>query len=259
MAASSSNTEESPSPGPDPEPAEPSAPAPSSDPTSSDPPASDTSAPEEPAPMIDIHPPHHPVHTWKDFLIHMSAICLGLLIAIGLEQSVEYLHHRYQAREARASIQQELTENVRILQRNLDNLAACQSELAKDMDVLGSDAPDAQTLHVLQYSWYLVRPHDAAWNAAKTNGSIALIAPSDIEGANYFYQSNDELLPGYISYFTDMESAEGIVDHARAAGKLNQPERDQLRTLTASAIGRARLFSLLLPAQMGALKNSKLD
>ena len=46
--------------------------------------------------MLDVHPPHQAAHTWKDFLTHMATIVLGLLIAIGLEQSVEWVHHREQ-------------------------------------------------------------------------------------------------------------------------------------------------------------------
>ena len=35
--------------------------------------------------MIDVHPPHKPTHTWTDFFIHIATICVGLIIAIGLE------------------------------------------------------------------------------------------------------------------------------------------------------------------------------
>ena len=37
--------------------------------------------------MLDVHPPHEVTHTWKDFFIHIATIVVGLLIAIGLEQS----------------------------------------------------------------------------------------------------------------------------------------------------------------------------
>jgi len=220
--------------------------------------AAETSV-EDAAPMIDVHPPHQPVHTWKDFLIHMSAICLGLLIAIGLEQTVEYIHHRFQAREARASIQQELTENASLVQHNLTRLGADKAELAKDMDVLNSNATDAQALSLIQYSWYLLRQHDAAWNAAKTDGSIALIAPRDIGAANYFYSSSSETLPVLFAYMADMETAAAIVDHARIAGRLDQSEREQLRLLTASSIGRANFLYEVAHYQSEALKNSKLN
>jgi hypothetical protein len=75
--------------------------------------------------MIDVHPPHGPTHSWKDFLIHMSAICLGLLLAIGLEQTVEYIHHRHEVSETRRALQEERQENIRILHENVeDNIMA---------------------------------------------------------------------------------------------------------------------------------------
>jgi hypothetical protein len=44
-------------------------------------------APGALGPMLDVHPPHEVTHTWKDFFIHIATIVVGLLIAIGLEQS----------------------------------------------------------------------------------------------------------------------------------------------------------------------------
>jgi hypothetical protein len=39
--------------------------------------------------MLDVHPPHHAASTWRDFFIHIATIVIGLLIAIGLEQTVD--------------------------------------------------------------------------------------------------------------------------------------------------------------------------
>jgi hypothetical protein len=39
----------------------------------------------EAQPMQEIHSPHEGVHTWKDAFIHIGIICVGLLLAIGLE------------------------------------------------------------------------------------------------------------------------------------------------------------------------------
>lgn len=44
--------------------------------------------------MLDVHPAHHPANSWKEFFIHIATIVLGLLIAVGLEQTVEYFRHR---------------------------------------------------------------------------------------------------------------------------------------------------------------------
>jgi hypothetical protein len=54
--------------------------------------------------MIEVHPPHEDVHTWRQFFIHIAAITIGLLIAIGLEQTVVYFHHRHQLQEARREL-----------------------------------------------------------------------------------------------------------------------------------------------------------
>ncbi len=54
--------------------------------------------------MLDVHPPHHAAHSWRDFFIHIATIVVGLLIAVGLEQTVEALHHRHQAAELREAL-----------------------------------------------------------------------------------------------------------------------------------------------------------
>jgi hypothetical protein len=70
--------------------------------------------------MIDVHPPHGAVHTWKDYLLHMSTIVLGLLIAIGLEQSVEALHHRDQRHQLEEDERAEARRNIDILTTHLN-------------------------------------------------------------------------------------------------------------------------------------------
>ena len=124
--------------------------------------------------MIDIHPAHHAASTWRDFFIHIATIVLGLLIAIGLEQTVELIHRH---RDARASIQMEIGRNKEMLDRDQKALADTQKHLAKDLDLLNSSAPNAQVLSQLEYKWNLTRRQDAAWNAARIDGSLALIPP----------------------------------------------------------------------------------
>lgn len=69
------------------------------------------SAAEEPAAMLEVHAPHDAPHSWKDFFIHIATITTGLLIAVGLEQTVEYVHHRFQAAEMAARLHAESLQN----------------------------------------------------------------------------------------------------------------------------------------------------
>jgi hypothetical protein len=61
---------------------------------------------------LDIDAPHEPIRTWKDFFLHLTTITIGLLIALMLEASVEWIHHRHLVHEARTNIREELGENT---------------------------------------------------------------------------------------------------------------------------------------------------
>ena len=65
----------------------------------------------EERPVIDVHAPHGGIHTWKDFWIHLGTIALGLLIAIGLEQTVEWMHHLHQRHKLEDDLRDEATRN----------------------------------------------------------------------------------------------------------------------------------------------------
>jgi hypothetical protein len=60
-----------------------------------------TETTQEQAGMLDVHPPHHAASTWRDFFIHIATIVIGLCIAVGIEQTVEFFHHHHLVRKAR--------------------------------------------------------------------------------------------------------------------------------------------------------------
>src|ERR1035441_4939530 len=72
-----------------------------------------TTGHEHPATMLDFHPPHEALHTWKGFFIHIATIVIGLCIAVGLEQTVEFFHHRHQVAETREALRVERESNIR--------------------------------------------------------------------------------------------------------------------------------------------------
>jgi hypothetical protein len=72
--------------------------------------------------MLDIHPPHHAATTRRDFFIHIATIVIGLLIAIGLEQSVEAIHHRHQRNELTEHMRAEAERNLPVIRESLVRL-----------------------------------------------------------------------------------------------------------------------------------------
>jgi hypothetical protein len=132
--------------------------------------------------MLDVHPPHQAAHTWKDFFIHIFTIVIGLLIAIGLEQTVEHFHHQHQAHFLEDSLQQETRKNRAILDADIDimvhvhqveeqNKASLESTLASHgkfpFEYIDYDpAPD----------W--TPPTNAVWASARDNGTLSLLPPA---------------------------------------------------------------------------------
>ncbi len=86
--------------------------------------------------MIDVHPPHEPVHSWPDFLLHLVTITIGLLIALSLEGCVEWQHHRHLVHDAEASLQAEIENNAKGMQGTLDDLHTQQATLKQDVVIL---------------------------------------------------------------------------------------------------------------------------
>ncbi|HEX5283108.1 MAG TPA: hypothetical protein VFW30_03230 [Bryocella sp.] len=86
--------------------------------------------------MIDIHPPQHGSMTARDFFIHLGIVVLGILIAIGLEQSVEYFHHRHLAVEARRSLLAERITNESSNQFNIFATQRHERDLQHDLAIL---------------------------------------------------------------------------------------------------------------------------
>jgi hypothetical protein len=69
--------------------------------------------------MLDVHPVHSAVRTWRDFFVHIATITIGLLIAIALEQSVESLHHVHQRHQLQNDLLEEAKRNRDILTTDL--------------------------------------------------------------------------------------------------------------------------------------------
>jgi hypothetical protein len=197
--------------------------------------------------MIDIHPPHQSVHTWKDFLIHMSAICLGLLLAIGLEQSVEYLHHRHQLAEARQQLATERDLTREILRKNLRSVARMQAQLDRDVSILNRHlaSPGTPLSAPLDYSWLLYRTPDGAWQAVRADGSLSLMSQAELRATTYRYEVFDTLMNAFHDFQRAIEVAGAIARRPPASTPSLQTTRELL-SATSTAQGSLAVIQRFL-------------
>ena len=136
--------------------------------------------------MIDVHPPEHAAHTWKDFFIHIATITIGLFIAIGLEQTVEHIHHVHQRHQLEDNLRAEFHSNLRSDAIDFHVLAddrayTLQLKSAVTARRFGSSsppappAPDDPRRHQVPYA-----PSTAIWDAAKLDATITLLPTGEI-------------------------------------------------------------------------------
>jgi hypothetical protein len=137
---------------------------------------------ENPAPMLDVHASHGSIHTWKDFLVHIATICVGLLIALALEQTVEAVDHHRQREQLLVSLDHDTRATLRDtdfiideyyhrMQWSHSRIEQVQAALATRKP-LAEAAPDKRELITI--------PADPAWEAARAGGMISLFSQGDI-------------------------------------------------------------------------------
>jgi hypothetical protein len=131
--------------------------------------------------MLDVHPPHEAVHTWKGFLIHIAAIAIGLLLALGLEQTVETVHHARQRAEIEEQIRSVLNADLKINAGNFSkfvDLRAYLSELraAIAARLNGAPSPMQPPVRDGRAATFILFPGLAPYEAAQQNGTVALLS-----------------------------------------------------------------------------------
>jgi hypothetical protein len=136
--------------------------------------------------MLDVHPPHHPTHTWRDFFIHIATICVGLLIAIGLEQGVEALHHRNERHDLEEQMRTESQRNLELVKTEIAFVTNRDQYLQDCLQALQSApvAGDSVTVtlpsnHLSLPGGMLISPSQGTWQVARAAGTVALLPPEE--------------------------------------------------------------------------------
>jgi hypothetical protein len=210
--------------------------------------------------MIEVHPPHENVHTWRQFLIHIAAITIGLLIAIGLEQTVVYFHHRHQLQEARRELAVELESNRRVVGINLEATRKVMADLDADMALLRavqtspasqSPAPIGSKLVYGLGNFYW--PKDATWQAVKQNGSLGLMAHDELHYYVYIYEDIAIIMEQSSEMGARIEVARAIARRS-PDGNLTPRDIEELITATSEVQAKVAYLTLLLRLEENALQ-----
>jgi hypothetical protein len=158
----------------------------------------------EETPVIDVHAPHGGLHTWKDFWIHLGTITLGLLIAISLEQSVEWMHRLHERSQLQEDLRSEALTNHDFVTTDVaiyDRQIAWLLELQRDVEEARATAGKAAFLYPERPEGIPDSPHyvsyhvfeTEAWTTAKESSLLVLLPRAEAEIYARVYIQSDQV------------------------------------------------------------------
>jgi hypothetical protein len=150
---------------------------------------------EEVTHVLDVHPPHEPVHSWRDFFVHLFTITIGLLIALSLEGCVEWQHHRHLVHEAESSLRTEIQSNAQGLQQTLDDVHKQQENLKQDVVILKEfiHKPNEKTHGHMEIGFRIRTFDSVSWKTAQSTGALSYMPYARAQEYSDIYTTQDEI------------------------------------------------------------------
>jgi len=146
--------------------------------------------------MLDVHPAQHAASTWRDFFIHIATIVIGLLIALGLEQTVEYFHHRIEVKRTREELRLEREANRRSFDVNSSSSQWQAVQLKNNLRVLTfleqhPGTPEEKLPGVLAWGFLHDQFAESSWKSAQQRDVLALMPQVEAEADAKLYELLD--------------------------------------------------------------------
>ena len=217
-------------------------------------------------PVLDVHPPHSPTHTWKDFFIHIATITVGLLIAIGLEQSVEAIHQHHQREFLEEQMLQEAEGNLKVMKPQLEYSQHLIDGLLAREQNLNDAPPDGTGVKVIFPANspsipdvpILISPSRGTWTVAKAAGTIALLPPelakvyARVDLAAEFEKSAEDDLSLKLMQLSTAVLKAHLPAKAAAPVRMSAAQRDELLVAYDEVCQAAKIFGFRLAILTGA-------
>jgi hypothetical protein len=156
---------------------------------------------------MEIHAPERPIHSLKDFALHIAIVTCGILIALGLEGIREAIHNRHLVRETRESVRVEMEINVEHSNDELPRVKRYHDEL----DALVNDLPTLAAQHPEQVNQRLAQVQNPgyfflsnSWQSALSTGALEHMSTSEVSA----YGGAAEVIRIYSGLQTEAQTEE---------------------------------------------------
>ena len=190
---------------------------------------------------MDIHPPHGPVNSFKDFFLHLLTVILGILIALSLEGLIEWHHHRSLAEEARSNLTSEIRENQQLLAGGLAAAPDAEQRLKATIEAIEAyrkNRRDDRTSKLV-WSFGLLPLSATAWSTASSTGALGYMGYSEVQGYTRAYVLQEEFLTmqqSTLAKWLDLQKWLARRDPKGSLSNLNNEELSQVEAEASAAL-----------------------
>jgi len=194
---------------------------------------------------MEVHPPEHPIHSARDFFLHLFTITIGLLIALGLEGLVEAAHHRHLLHQAENNLRLEFRENRKQLAFDEQQLHGTESLLADDLTLLTATRDHLPTSGRPRFNWDWNSMQSAAWDTARDTGALALMPYDRAQQYSAIYGQQTTVDDQAVSFFHKVSGITAPLQGDRKLSDLKAAEIDTMIANTQQAMVEAKLLGEL--------------
>lgn len=127
---------------------------------------------------MENHVPREGVHSFKQFILEVAMIVLGVLIALAVEQVRERFHERKIAHEARENFRREIELERKALNFYFDHVQAPRDSLQKFLAAEGSGKRAPRAPYEVPQWQYLP---SGAWEAAAATQAFSYMEPAEVQ------------------------------------------------------------------------------
>jgi hypothetical protein len=181
---------------------------------------------------LDVHAPHEPLRSWKDFLLHLVIITMGLLIAVGIEGCVELHREHKLVKEARATMREEIQHNsneVKEAEGKLDQQAeALKKNMATLTLILENPKDKAARNASINADFSITGLRDTAWKTAQTTGALSFMPYAEAQRYSDVYGSQKDFLDQQDKILEDEAQFLGLIAKTNFGHKDITPEQASL-------------------------------
>jgi hypothetical protein len=137
---------------------------------------------------VEIHPPHQPTHSVREFLVQLVTITTGVLIALSLEGALEWNHYRMLVREARETIAREIADNKNEIDTTLADLDKRQQDLDTALRMTGELLKAKKSgIRQVGLGFSFAELSAASWQSAERTGAVAHMEYAEVQEYTRLY------------------------------------------------------------------------